>query len=967
MLCLSETFNLLFIRLGPDRQLLEGYRLRFRSLSAALFLVCALFTAHVAAYGQTRAPTSSSSGDARVASFGISIVANPAAAVTILTRAQVASIFSGAVTNWKQVGGANLGIAVVTRGEDSAAQRTFEKVYLGGAAPASGMKQSSAAAVVDAVAAASGGISFVYDAEATSAQGVSVIAVSDVRPTDITGLIDLGTVGATTTAGAYQVIGGTSSHISALSAIAPTQAGVDSMESHSLITRDFIDENASPISEFTRIATIAPSVSNTGAVNGPGLSEQTLVIRGMAKDFTNVTFDGIPVNDTNDPSYHSTSFFPELIVGGVDVVRGPGFAHDMGYATFGGSENVFTLAPSEHRELDLAYSTGTWNTQIGSIRYQSGRQPWLGNGTLIATFQDLGSDGYLTGNSIWSRNYSLKYEVPLGSRTLLDAFATWNDQSFNAADAGPGATLYEINTFGANYSLNKNPASGECACYNFQIKSTDLAYLRLRSDLGWGIHLDNKLYTYRYDNETTAADTVGLTSTMAAAGTFPSQGTITCNAGSANCTAPLVPGSLASNGLTFNPLGIGGYLKRNKYIVTGDILDVTKSFGNSFVRGGVWLEHSDTDRHQYSVDLTSGAYNYVNGSGCLFGVPVSNGVAQITGATNPAVVAANCAAAATNLPAGLKQLPGPSNGALPNGVPIGAVKFDQQSQILNAQPFLEAQLVTKGGMTIYPGVKFLYIQRYDDAAIQNTSRTPNSTNKILYHNVLPYFSLNQPISANPQAGTATSFYFQYGRGYEIPDLATFYVNNPLQNAGTPNESTTYQAGFVGKSNEFSWDIDYYTINFSNLQSQLNVDAAGNICASCSYTAFFDVGGARYKGIEMEATASLGGGAALYANYSTDSARELTFNTQVKGVPQWTGALGVLFKSPHFDSSLIYKLIGSSYLNAYTGPASAANYNDPNQQINPYGLLDFDFTWKAGNTLLQFNVYNVTNSQPYLRV
>lgn len=921
-------------------------------------MICALLNVCSAAFAQT---------DTRAPSFGVSIAANPDSGVTVLTRQQVAGIFSGSVTNWRQVGGADLPIALVTRGP-GAAQTAFDKVYLNGAEPSAGTVAQTDA--VQAVAATPGGVTFLYDAEAAQAQDVTVITVSDVRPTDVSGLIDLATVGATTAAGAYQTIGNVASHTAALSKIAPTQAGTDSMEAHSLITRDFIDENASPIAEFTRIATIAPSVTNTGAVNGPGLSEQTLVIRGMAKDFTNLTFDGIPESDTNDPSYHSTSFFPELIVGGVDVVRGPGFASDMGYATFGGSENVFSIAPSERPDLDVVYSGGTWNTNIASVRYQSGRQAWLGGGKLIATFQDLGSNGYLTNNGIWSRNYSFKYEVPLGSKTLFDAFATWNDQAFNAADAGPGATRYEIDTFGPDYSLNNNPASGECACYNYQIKTTDLGYLRLRSDLGWGVNLDNKLYTYRYDNETTAADSVGLTSTTAAAGQYPSQGTITCVSTLAACTAPLVAGSLAANGLQYNPTDIGGYLKRNKYIAFGDILELTKNFGGlgSFVRAGVWLEHSDTDRHQYSVDLTDGGqWNYVDGSGCLFGNPVTPGVAQITGASNPTVVAANCAASAASLPAGLKQLPGPSNGLL-GSTPIGAIKFDQQSQILNAQPFVELQAVLPTGTTIYPGVKWLDITRYDDAAIQNTSRTPDSTNRITYTNVLPFLSINQTLASNPQGGSATSLYFQYGRGYEIPDLATFYVNNPLQNATTPNETSTYQGGFIGKSNEFMWDVDYYTIDFSNLQTQLNVDANGNICAACSYTAYFDVGGAAYRGIEAEATVSLGGGLAFYGNYSTDQARELTYNTQVKGVPVYTSAAGLLYKSPRFDSSLIYKFIGMSYLNAYTGPASAANYNDPNQQVQPYGLLDLDLTWRVGrNTTLQFNAYNLTDSTTYLSV
>ena len=76
---------------------------------------------------------------------------------------------------------------------------------------------------------------------------------------------------------------------------------------------------------------------------------------------------------------------------------------------------------------------------------------------------------------------------------------------------------------------------------------------------------------------------------------------------------------------------------------------------------------------------------------------------------------------------------------------------------------------------------------------------------------------------------------------------------------------------------------------------------------------------------------------------------------------------MLYKSKHLDSSLIYKLVGQQFLNAYTGPASAANYNDPNQQIQPYGLLDFDLTWKIGNSTLQFNAYNITNAQPILSV
>lgn len=919
--------------------------MRTRLMSAA-FLICALVTSNVAAYAQAQTTPG--------ASLGLSIVANPDTGVSSLTKAQVAGIFSGTLTNWNQVGGADLSVVVIARGETTPVQTTFERAFLAGAPVlAAGGPHATAADALASVAATDGAVSFVYDADTVSASGVTIVTVSDVRATDATGVVDLGSVSASTQAGAYQVS-------STASAVAPTQAGLNSIDTHSLITRDFIEENSSPLAEFTRIATIAPSVSNTGAVNGPGLSEQKLVIRGSGNDFTNVTFDGIPESDTNDPSYHSTSFFPELIVGGVDVVRGPGIASEMGYATFGGSENVYSIAPSETRSLDIGLSDGSWNTYIGSVRYQSGRQSWLGNGTLLASFQDLSSGGYLTDNNIWSRNYTVKYERPIGDKTLFDAFATWNDQSFNAADAGPGATLYELQTFGQNYSLNNNPASGECACYNYEIKTTDIVYLRLRSELGGNIHLDNRAYTYRYDNETTAADTVGETSTMAAAGAYPSQGTITCIAAAAACTAPLVAGTLAANGLQYNPTDIGGYLKRNKYIAVGDILDLTKNFGSNdddYLRAGVWLEHSDTDRHQYSVDLTTGAYNYVDGTGCLYGGPVPGDAYQISGAT-PTIVAANCAASAAALPAGLKQLPGPNSGVLDNGVPIAATKFDQQSQILNAQPFVEGQYVLPSATTLYAGFKAVRVNRYDIAQIQQTSRTPESTDLIPYNFNLPFASVNQRL------GPQSAFYFQYARGYEIPDLATYYVNNPTQNATTPNLSSTYQGGFIGDSKTFAWDADYYVTNFTDMQTSLHVDADGNICPSCAYTAYFDVGGAKYQGFEGEATLDIGGGFAVYGNVSSDNAKELTYNTQVANVPEWTGALGLLYKSPRFDSSIIWKQIGQQYLTAYT-PATAATYNNPLDQIQPYNLIDLDFTWKSKDAVLQLNVYNIGDAQPNL--
>ena len=90
------------------------------------------------------------------------------------------------------------------------------------------------------------------------------------------------------------------------SAVAPTQSSLQATEPQSVITREFIELSVAPTAEYSRIVNIAPSLSGDSA-NGPGLSETKTTMRGFADDQYNVTFDGIPWGDTNNPAHHSTS------------------------------------------------------------------------------------------------------------------------------------------------------------------------------------------------------------------------------------------------------------------------------------------------------------------------------------------------------------------------------------------------------------------------------------------------------------------------------------------------------------------------------------------------------------------------------------------------------------------------------------------------------------------------------------
>ena len=68
-----------------------------------------------------------------VAVIIFAVVVNRQAHVFNLTTAQLQAIFHGGITNWQQVGGANLPISIVARVSTSGTRRTFDSAVLGGA------------------------------------------------------------------------------------------------------------------------------------------------------------------------------------------------------------------------------------------------------------------------------------------------------------------------------------------------------------------------------------------------------------------------------------------------------------------------------------------------------------------------------------------------------------------------------------------------------------------------------------------------------------------------------------------------------------------------------------------------------------------------------------------------------------------------------------------------------------------
>jgi len=100
--------------------------------------------------------------DHKVCVVGIATVINPKVKVDNLTKQQVIDIFTGKITNWKDVGGNDQKIVIINRPASSGTRGTFKKYALGGADEASGLSltEDASGTVRKTVAETDGAISY---------------------------------------------------------------------------------------------------------------------------------------------------------------------------------------------------------------------------------------------------------------------------------------------------------------------------------------------------------------------------------------------------------------------------------------------------------------------------------------------------------------------------------------------------------------------------------------------------------------------------------------------------------------------------------------------------------------------------------------------------------------------------------------------------------------------------------------
>lgn len=176
--------------------------------------------------------------------------------------------------------------------------------------------------------------------------------------------------------------------------LAPSGNTLDATSAKTEISGQFIQNFIPPVSDFAEVLNMAPGTFGVNP-NGVGLGQAKTFFRGFKDGQYTMAYDGIPFQDTNDPTHHSWAFFPAQWIGGVDFERSPGTASSVGPTNYGGSINLLSRELASSPDIRASASYGSFNTRLLDLSLDSGQFGGRGqNSSLFVDLHQLLSDGY---------------------------------------------------------------------------------------------------------------------------------------------------------------------------------------------------------------------------------------------------------------------------------------------------------------------------------------------------------------------------------------------------------------------------------------------------------------------------------------------------------------------------------------------------------------------------------------------
>ena len=363
--------------------------------------------------------------------------------------------------------------------------------------------------------------------------------------------------------------------ISLAAATAPMGNTLETLTTRTQISQDFIKNFMSPIADYAEYVNYAPGTFSYNG-NGVGLGQGKTFFRGFGDGKYTMTFDGVPFEDSNDPTHHSWANFPSGWTDAVDFNRSPGLSSEFGPSNFGGSINMQSPQLVPDPNIRATGSYGSFNTRLLQLDAESG---FFGPGkknSFLMDIQQLLSDGYQTGNFQKRVAGYGKYQYRINDTSSLTLYGGLVDIWTNTPDSNM-PRRDQVAMYGDNYLQSYNPflpgGGVDPFFYGYSTYhvQTDFEYASYSVGSVKDWHLDLKLYTTRYWNKQ-----------------FLQKGGV-----------PGVPYDV-NNAAT--PAAID---KLNGYRYAGETATVSKQTKWGIFRTGLWYEWTYTDRYQYPSNLVT--------------------------------------------------------------------------------------------------------------------------------------------------------------------------------------------------------------------------------------------------------------------------------------------------------------------------------------------------------------------------